>query len=70
MLSCELKLALLCLPFSSTIFFNLTLKNMLIDRPGHIRLGDFGLSTLAEDGPVYGCRGSLRCLLGLSIAHS
>lgn len=34
-------------------------ENMLIDRPGHIRLGDFGLSTLAEDGPVYGCRGSL-----------
>jgi hypothetical protein len=34
---------------------------MLIDRPGHMRLADFGLSTLAEDGPVSGCHGSLRC---------
>lgn len=35
-------------------------QNMFIDRPGHMRLGDFGLSALAEDGPVHGCRGSLR----------
>lgn len=34
-------------------------ENMFIDRPGHMRLGDFGLSALAEDGPVHGCRGSL-----------
>lgn len=38
-------------------------QNMFIDRPGHMRLGDFGLSTLAEDGPVHGCRGSLRYLI-------
>eukprot|EP00048_Salpingoeca_helianthica_P016173 m.230827 g.230827 ORF g.230827 m.230827 type:complete len:326 (+) comp18158_c0_seq1:312-1289(+) len=34
-------------------------ENMLLDRPGHIRLADFGLSALAEDGPVSGCHGSL-----------
>eukprot|EP00047_Mylnosiga_fluctuans_P003656 m.230215 g.230215 ORF g.230215 m.230215 type:complete len:338 (-) comp12029_c0_seq1:243-1256(-) len=34
-------------------------ENMFLDRPGHIRLGDFGLSALAEDGPITGCRGSL-----------
>lgn len=34
-------------------------ENMLLDRPGHMRLGDFGLSALVEDGPIYGCRGSI-----------
>lgn len=34
-------------------------ENMLIDQPGHMRLADFGLSALAEDGPISGCHGSL-----------
>eukprot|EP00054_Salpingoeca_dolichothecata_P009513 m.53634 g.53634 ORF g.53634 m.53634 type:complete len:442 (-) comp18421_c0_seq1:168-1493(-) len=34
-------------------------ENMLIDRHGCVKLGDFGLSTLVADGPVTGCRGSL-----------
>lgn len=38
---------------------DIKLENMFVDRPGHMRLGDFGLSALAEDGPVHGCRGSL-----------
>eukprot|EP00041_Stephanoeca_diplocostata_P011988 m.198773 g.198773 ORF g.198773 m.198773 type:complete len:384 (-) comp18761_c0_seq2:686-1837(-) len=33
-------------------------ENLFIDGRGDMKLGDFGLSTLAEDGPVYGCRGS------------
>lgn len=34
-------------------------ENMLIDAQGRLKLCDFGLSALAEDGPVFGCRGSL-----------
>jgi len=31
---------------------------MLLDAEGQLKLCDFGLSALMEDGPVFGCRGS------------
>lgn len=34
-------------------------ENLFVDASGKVKLGDFGLATLAEDGPVMGCRGSL-----------
>ncbi len=34
-------------------------QNMLLDAHGRLKLGDFGLSTLVEDGAVFTCRGSL-----------
>ena len=33
-------------------------ENLFVDASGRVKLGDFGLSTFAEDGPVFGCRGS------------
>ena len=33
-------------------------ENLFVDAAGRVKLGDFGLSTFAEDGPVFGCRGS------------
>jgi serine/threonine protein kinase len=34
-------------------------ENLFVDATGRVKLGDFGLATFAEDGPVVGCRGSL-----------
>eukprot|EP00053_Salpingoeca_punica_P002446 m.37872 g.37872 ORF g.37872 m.37872 type:complete len:417 (+) comp11580_c1_seq1:90-1340(+) len=52
-------------------------ENIFLDSLGTIKLGDFGLSALVEDGPVFGCRGSLSyaapenllCNKGQSICH-
>lgn len=34
-------------------------ENLFVDRGGRVKLGDFGLSTFTEDGPVFDCRGSM-----------
>lgn len=34
-------------------------ENLFVDSSGKVKLGDFGLATFSEDGPVMGCRGSL-----------
>ncbi|EDQ90168.1 uncharacterized protein MONBRDRAFT_16435, partial [Monosiga brevicollis MX1] len=33
-------------------------ENMLLNHDGRLKLCDFGLSVLSEDGPLYSCRGS------------
>eukprot|EP00039_Didymoeca_costata_P004616 m.74788 g.74788 ORF g.74788 m.74788 type:complete len:425 (-) comp12480_c0_seq1:6160-7434(-) len=34
-------------------------ENLFVDRNGVVKLGDFGLCTFSEDGPVVSCHGSL-----------